>query len=166
MVSGGAAQFSLPTTMANLEIFVWVLGNFPASQRTFQITVPASESVGHLRDLVYGESQNTFKGIDVKQLILWKVLPFCPFPIIYILTGCLNYQLRTPILANDVDTEVPTIGQDLPAVASMMSPIMRLTNYFSLPLSPESLHVIVEPPLNCKSSGLSRGGSPSPLCNQ
>jgi hypothetical protein len=82
------------------------------------------------------------------------------------LTGCLIYQLRKPILADDADTGVPTVGQDLSAVASIMSPAALLADHFPLPLPLGNLHTIVEAPNSCKSSGLSRGGSLLPLCNQ
>jgi Crinkler effector protein N-terminal domain len=68
--------------MASLEIFVLVLGDFPASQRMFPITASTSDSVGHLRRLVHDTNQNRFKGIDARELVLWKVPPSCSFPII------------------------------------------------------------------------------------
>jgi Crinkler effector protein N-terminal domain len=59
------------------ELFVLVLGDLPPSMHTFPMTLPASDSVGKLREQVCAQNQNSLKAIDAKELVLWKVLPLC-----------------------------------------------------------------------------------------
>jgi Crinkler effector protein N-terminal domain len=67
--------------MANLEIFFFLLGDSSPSNDTFPITASPGDSVGELKDKVYALVQNSLhvKGIDARNLILWKVLPLCSF---------------------------------------------------------------------------------------
>jgi hypothetical protein len=68
-----------PTTMANLEIFFFLLGDSSPSNDTFPITASPGISVSELKEKVYAEKQNGLKGIDASDLCLWKVLPLSFF---------------------------------------------------------------------------------------
>jgi Crinkler effector protein N-terminal domain len=68
-----------PTTMANLKIFFFLLGDSSPSNNTFSITASPDSSVSELKDEVYDKKQNGLKGIDSSDLHLWKVLPLCSF---------------------------------------------------------------------------------------
>jgi hypothetical protein len=63
------------------ELFVFILGDSVPSSRMFPITAPASDSVDKLKRLIYANAQNRLKGIAAIDLILWKVLPLCSFPL-------------------------------------------------------------------------------------
>jgi Crinkler effector protein N-terminal domain len=68
------------TPMASLEpyeLFVHVLGDLPPPMRTFSITATTIDSVGKLKELIYAKTQNRFKDINAKDLVLWKVNPLC-----------------------------------------------------------------------------------------
>jgi hypothetical protein len=68
--------------MADIEpykLFVFILGGSLPLGHSFSITATASDSVGKLKELIYAEAQNSFKGIDAKDLTLWKVLCLCSF---------------------------------------------------------------------------------------
>jgi Crinkler effector protein N-terminal domain len=62
-----------------IDLFAHILGDSPASEHTFSVTVKASDFVDTLRKEVYIAKQNRFKGIDASDLVLWKVLPLCSF---------------------------------------------------------------------------------------
>jgi len=81
MVLGGnaGAHFATPTTMANLEIFFFLLGDSSPSNDTFSIIVSPNTSVAEVKDEVYAKMQNDLKGIDASDLRLWKVLPLYSF---------------------------------------------------------------------------------------
>jgi hypothetical protein len=59
--------------MAELEIFVVILGDAPASEKMFPVTAPPSDSVGKWRELVHAKSG--LSGIIARDLTLWKVRP-------------------------------------------------------------------------------------------
>jgi hypothetical protein len=63
--------------MADLTLFVVLLGDLPASERVFSVKAPASISVGEWKKLVYAEKQNGLKDIDASDLIVWQVGLLC-----------------------------------------------------------------------------------------
>jgi hypothetical protein len=73
-----------PTTMANLKVFFFLLGDSSPSNNMFPIIASPSISVGELKDMVYALVQDSVhvKGIGARNLILWKVLLLCSFPLI------------------------------------------------------------------------------------
>ena len=68
-----------PTTMANLKIFFFLLGDSSPSNDMFHIIAPPGISVSELKEDVYKKKQNGLKGTDASLLRLWKVLPLCSF---------------------------------------------------------------------------------------
>jgi hypothetical protein len=68
--------------MADLIIFFALLGDSSPSRNMFPIIASPGTSVGVLKELVYAKALNNLKGIDARNLILWKVLPLCSFPFI------------------------------------------------------------------------------------
>jgi Crinkler effector protein N-terminal domain len=75
------------TKMANhnYELFISFLGDSPILPKMFPITAPSNISVSVLKERVHAERQNRLKGIDARNLILWKVLPLF-FPSYNVLT--------------------------------------------------------------------------------
>jgi hypothetical protein len=69
--------FYLPGTTINL--FAVILGDLPASERTFLLEAKPGDSVGTLKKNAHAENQDHFKGVDATKLILWKVLPLRSF---------------------------------------------------------------------------------------
>jgi hypothetical protein len=59
--------------MAGLEIFMFILGDSPASERMFSVEAPGAMSVNKWRKLVHAESQSRLKGAAAIDLHLWKV---------------------------------------------------------------------------------------------
>jgi hypothetical protein len=66
-------QPRLQLAMTDLEIFVVILGDAPASEKMFPVTAPPSDSVGKWRELVHSKSQSRLKGVAAIDLQLWKV---------------------------------------------------------------------------------------------
>jgi hypothetical protein len=66
--------------MPDLEIFILILGDSPASKNMFSVEAPGSISVSKWRELVHAESG--LSGIVARNLTLWKVCPLrflhCP----------------------------------------------------------------------------------------
>jgi hypothetical protein len=68
--------------MANLIIFFALLGDSSPSRNMFPIIASPSISVGELKELVHAKALSSLKGIDARDLTLWKVLPLYSFPFI------------------------------------------------------------------------------------
>jgi hypothetical protein len=81
MVLGGitTAQFAT-NQMAGLELFIFILGDSPASEHTFSVMIEGSDSVSQLKEQVHAKAQGRFSpGVSAIDLILWKVLSLCSF---------------------------------------------------------------------------------------
>ncbi len=63
--------------MADLTLFVVLLGDLPASERVFSVKAPASISVGEWKKLVYAETRNDLITYDARNLIVWQVGLLC-----------------------------------------------------------------------------------------
>jgi hypothetical protein len=63
--------------MADLTIFVVLLGDLPASEYVFPVKAPASISVGEWKKLVYAETRNDLITYDARNLTVWKVCLLC-----------------------------------------------------------------------------------------
>jgi len=59
--------------MPDLEIFILILGDSPASDNMFPVRAPGGMSVGEWRELVHAKSG--LSGIVARNLTLWKVCP-------------------------------------------------------------------------------------------
>ena len=60
-------------TMPDLEIFVFIPGDLPASMSMYSVTAHDSTSVSMLKKMVYTENPTSFKGHTAVKLTLWKV---------------------------------------------------------------------------------------------
>jgi hypothetical protein len=63
--------------MADLEIFVVILGDAPASKRMFPVSAPGNMSVGKWREQAYVKKQHYLIGYGPADLALWKVHMLC-----------------------------------------------------------------------------------------
>jgi hypothetical protein len=61
--------------MADLEIFILILGDSPASNNMFPVRAPGGMSVGEWRELVHTKKQHYLTGYGPADLTLWKVCP-------------------------------------------------------------------------------------------
>ena len=69
--------------MADLEIFVVILGDAPASKKMFSVIAKPSDSVDKWRKGVYHESG--LSGTVARDLVLWKVrllYSLCPLDVL------------------------------------------------------------------------------------
>jgi hypothetical protein len=64
----------LSHTMPDLEIFILILGDSPASNNMFAVRAPGGMSVDEWRELVHSKSQSRLKGVAAIDLHLW--VPF------------------------------------------------------------------------------------------
>jgi hypothetical protein len=63
--------------MAELTIFIVLLGDLPASEHMFLVTAPPSLCVGELKRWVHGAKHNFLAGYDAADLQVWKVYLLC-----------------------------------------------------------------------------------------
>jgi hypothetical protein len=61
--------------MADLKIFVVILGDAPASKRMFSVSAPGNISVDEWREQVHAKKQHYLIGYGPADLTLWKVRP-------------------------------------------------------------------------------------------
>ena len=61
--------------MAGPEIFIFILGDSPASKNMFGVRAPDGMSVNEWREEVHKKKKNYLKGYDAADLALWKVRP-------------------------------------------------------------------------------------------
>jgi Crinkler effector protein N-terminal domain len=76
VVLSGDGLCATNTMADDLNLFLFILGDSPASEHTFSITVTTSNSVSELKKRVHLEAHSRFSaGVGAIDLILWKVLP-------------------------------------------------------------------------------------------
>ena len=131
--------------MADLFFWFVVLGSARASYSMFCVEVAGTISVSELKELVYAETRNTFRGLNATRLVLWRVSWFIHSTLEFSDTFP-HYQLNNAIHTNNINEELDKFGQDLSPVAVEMLPTMHLSDYFPSPPLEESLHIIVEGP--------------------
>jgi hypothetical protein len=77
-VLGGKAcvcNLSPATTMADLKIFVVILGEAPASRKMFAVRASGDMDVDEWRQQVHATAKSRLKGVAAIDLELWKVRP-------------------------------------------------------------------------------------------
>ena len=59
--------------MANLELFIAVLGDSPESRHAFRVDSAGNTPVDDLRKSVFAARKSCFEGSEAADLVLWKV---------------------------------------------------------------------------------------------
>ncbi|KAK3821954.1 MAG: hypothetical protein J3R72DRAFT_28194 [Linnemannia gamsii] len=125
----------LHDSMDNNPLTLFCLVDGDATSQAFPVTTSNTTTVGELKKLIKADNSATFKGVDAKNLTLWRV--------------------SVPV---NTDNQHNPIGLDKIESRTELNPIVEVSGVFPKTPPKETIHVIVQRPLPARTSH-----SPPPL---